>query len=85
MLFIVRYLLILLIRTYRAIWYPIYRGMKDAGIPTPECACVPTCSEYAILAIRKLPAHRAIIQISYRLKRCGQYHKEGQKRVVDYP
>lgn len=67
--------------SYRAVWYPIYRGMRDRGARVPACRFEPTCSEYAIRASRLYPWHVAMRKICGRLLRC----RRGGGGGVDYP
>lgn len=48
-----------------------------------RCCCkfVPTCSEYAILALQKYQFIRAVVKIIIRLIRCSPISRGG----IDYP
>lgn len=45
-----------------------------------RCVCQPSCSDYAILALKKYSAVKAILLIYKRLKRCY-----GNELIIDYP
>jgi len=46
-----------------------------------RCKFIPTCSEYAILALQRYHIFKALALISYRLIRCSPLSKGG----IDYP
>ncbi len=66
-------LIIGLIEWYRKYLSPLKRY--------PTCRFIPTCSEYAILAIEKYGLWKGGIKAIYRLLRCHPFCKGG----VDYP
>ena len=47
----------------------------------PTCRYIPTCSEYAILAIEKYGAFKGTFKAIYRVLRCNPFSKGG----VDFP
>lgn len=47
----------------------------------PCCRFYPTCSQYAILAIKKYGALRGTLKAAWRILRCNPFGKGG----VDYP
>lgn len=47
----------------------------------PSCRFYPTCSEYAILAIRKYGAFKGMCKAIWRILRCNPFSKGG----VDMP
>ena len=47
----------------------------------PCCRFYPTCSQYAILAIKKYGALRGTLKAVWRILRCNPFGKGG----VDYP
>lgn len=65
-------LLISMIELYRNYISPLKK---------PCCRFYPTCSQYAILAIKKYGALRGTIKAVWRILRCNPFGKGG----VDYP
>lgn len=65
-------LLISIIEFYRKHISPLKR---------PCCRFYPTCSQYAILAIKKYGALRGTLKAAWRILRCNPFGKGG----VDYP
>lgn len=65
--------LITLIRQYQS---------KVSPIIKPACRFEPTCSEYAVLALRKHNLLSAIYKIIIRIIRCNPFTK---KETVDFP
>lgn len=59
-----------LVRLHQAFWRPIYRGMADRGVDIAVCRFQPTCSNYAIDALKKYPLSLACRKIFMRLLRC---------------
>ncbi|MBE7020853.1 MAG: membrane protein insertion efficiency factor YidD [Ruminococcaceae bacterium] len=47
----------------------------------PTCRYIPTCSEYAILAIEKYGILKGSVKAVWRILRCNPFSKGG----VDYP
>lgn len=47
----------------------------------PSCRFYPTCSEYAILAIKKYGALKGTLKAIWRILRCNPFSKGG----IDYP
>ena len=47
----------------------------------PRCRFYPTCSEYAILAIRKYGAFKGSLKAAWRILRCNPFSKGG----IDMP
>jgi putative component of membrane protein insertase Oxa1/YidC/SpoIIIJ protein YidD len=76
MMFIPRWFAILVIHIYRLFGSPYmrYRGVR--------CLRIPTCSEYAILALRKYPLVQAIKMIYQRVKDCNVGNS---RSFIDYP
>ncbi|MBE7014375.1 MAG: membrane protein insertion efficiency factor YidD [Ruminococcaceae bacterium] len=58
-----------------------YRNYLSGLKRYPTCRYIPTCSEYAILAIEKYGAFKGSLKAIYRLLRCNPFSKGG----VDYP
>jgi putative membrane protein insertion efficiency factor len=69
---IARSVLIGAVRLYQKILSPYMGG---------NCRFYPSCSEYAILAIRKNGAVRGSVKTAWRLLRCNPFSKGG----IDYP
>ncbi len=67
-------LLIFIIRMYRVFLSPI-KGM-------PSCRFVPTCSEYAIEAIKYYGPVRGILKALVRVLKCHPFHPGGYDPVV---
>ncbi|MDO5311209.1 MAG: membrane protein insertion efficiency factor YidD [Clostridia bacterium] len=65
-------LLISIIEFYRKYISPLKK---------PCCRFYPTCSQYAILAIKKYGALRGTLKAAWRILRCNPFGKGG----VDYP
>lgn len=65
-------LLISIIELYRNYISPLKK---------PCCRFYPTCSQYAILAIKKYGALRGTLKAVWRILRCNPFGKGG----VDYP
>ena len=59
----------------------IYRKYLSGLKRYPTCRYIPTCSEYAVLAIEKYGAFRGTLKAIYRVLRCNPFSKGG----VDYP
>jgi len=47
----------------------------------PKCRFYPTCSEYAVLAIKKYGLLKGLIKAIFRILRCNPLSKGG----IDYP
>jgi len=62
------------IRAYRAVISPL--------LP-PSCIYTPTCSEYAILAIRKHGAYKGTVLAVKRIIRCHPWHEGGYDPVPE--
>ncbi|MEK6649985.1 MAG: membrane protein insertion efficiency factor YidD [Bacteroidota bacterium] len=62
-------ILVTLVRTYRALLSPI--------LPFNQCRFLPSCSEYAIEALRKHGAWRGTGLAGRRILRCHPYSKHG--------
>ncbi len=58
----------------------LYRRFISPLTP-PTCRFYPTCSEYAILAIRKYGAFRGSLKAVWRILRCNPFSKGG----IDMP
>ena len=63
--------------------FPIkfYRKFLSPLKRYPTCRYIPTCSEYAILAIEKYGVIKGILKAVWRVLRCNPFSKGG----VDYP
>jgi uncharacterized protein len=68
----VKFVLISLIRVYQAVISPL--------LP-PSCRFTPTCSTYAIEAVRKYGALRGTYMGARRLLRCHPFHPGGYDPV----
>lgn len=64
----IKRLLILLIKFYRIYISPL---------KPPTCRFVPTCSEYALLAIEKYGVYRGSVKAIKRILRCHPFHPGG--------
>ena len=73
---VLRYILLFMVYTYQIIGSPI---MRRRGVC---CMRVPTCSQYAVLALRKHPVPKAIRLIRQRVKDCRVGASRG---LIDYP
>jgi len=65
---IMRFVIILLIKSYKLFISPVF---------PPACGYHPTCSEYAIEALREHGALRGLYLAVNRLFRCTPFHKAG--------
>ena len=70
---------VVLIKIYRAVWHPIYRGAADAGFPLVHCSLEPSCSEYALQVFEKEPFPRALRMVWKRLLLCHRTRKKQMK------
>ncbi|CVK18587.1 MULTISPECIES: membrane protein insertion efficiency factor YidD [Sporomusa] len=57
-----------------------YRGFISPLKP-PSCRFVPTCSEYALLAIEKYGVARGLVMAVRRILRCHPFHPGGYDPV----
>lgn len=48
---------------------------------TPSCRYIPTCSEYAVIAIEKYGVRRGGVMAIKRILRCHPFHKGGYDPV----
>ena len=64
--------LLLLIRFYRGFLSPL---------KPPSCRYIPTCSEYAMLAVEKYGAAKGSFLAIKRILRCHPFHKGGYDPV----
>lgn len=64
--------LLLLIRFYRAFLSPL---------KPPSCRYIPTCSEYAMIAVEKYGAAKGSFLAIKRILRCHPFHKGGYDPV----
>ncbi|MBI4777107.1 MAG: membrane protein insertion efficiency factor YidD [Deltaproteobacteria bacterium] len=67
-----KYTLIVLIQLYRWVISPIF---------PPSCRFTPTCSEYALEAVRKYGAVRGAFRAVRRVLRCHPFHPGGYDPV----
>lgn len=65
-------LFIALVRFYQKIISPLFG---------PKCRFYPTCSEYAILAVKKYGFVKGFFKAVFRILRCNPFSKGG----IDYP
>ena len=65
-------ILLLLIRFYRVFLSPL---------KPPSCRYVPTCSEYAMIAVEKYGAAKGSFLAIKRILRCHPFHKGGYDPV----
>lgn len=65
-------LFIALVRLYQKIISPLFG---------PKCRFYPTCSEYAILAVKKYGFVKGFFKAAFRILRCNPFSKGG----IDYP
>ena len=63
-----KFVLVFLIRVYQALISPL--------LP-PSCRFTPTCSQYAVEAIKKHGALRGVYMAARRLLRCHPFHPGG--------
>ena len=65
------------------IYQKVISPFKDAFLPYPsQCKFYPTCSEYAVLALKKYGAIKGALKIIMRLLKCGPGLNKGG---VDLP
>lgn len=64
--------LLLLIRFYRGFLSPL---------KPPSCRYIPTCSEYAMIAVEKYGALKGSLLAVKRILRCHPFHKGGYDPV----
>ena len=57
-----------------------YRGFLSALKP-PSCRYIPTCSEYAMIAVEKYGAAKGSFLAIKRILRCHPFHKGGYDPV----
>ena len=65
-------LLLFLIRFYRT---------QLAPLPPPACRFIPTCSEYAYLAVERFGAARGSLLAAKRLAKCQPFHRQ---KTIEY-
>lgn len=58
----------------------LYKLVISPILPN-SCRFYPTCSDYAILSIKKYGVFKGLIKAIYRILRCNPFSKGG----VDYP
>lgn len=66
---------VVLIKIYRSVWHPVYRGAADAGFPLVHCSLQPSCSEYALQTFEKEPFWRGVRLVWARLLLCHRTKK----------
>jgi len=68
-----------------SVFHTVYRRFFSPALhllmPGFGCRFVPTCSHYAVIALRTFPLHRALFLIGRRILRCHPWHDGG----VDWP
>ena len=69
------------IRIYQMITHPVYHALPKIGINIRLCKFEPSCSDYAIEAIRKNGLLRGSIQGLQRLVRCNPFSRGGYDPV----
>lgn len=71
--------------TPRAILVSLIRGYQKYLSPLfpPTCRYVPTCSEYAIIAIRRFGCLRGGWMATWRVLRCNPWHRCGYDPVPE--
>ncbi|WP_196593517.1 membrane protein insertion efficiency factor YidD [Pectinatus sottacetonis] len=57
-----------------------YRGFISPMM-MPSCRYIPTCSEYAVIAIKKYGARKGGYMAVKRILRCNPFHKGGYDPV----
>ena len=57
-----------------------YRGFLSPLMP-PSCRYIPTCSEYAMIAVEKYGAAKGSFLAIKRILRCHPFHKGGYDPV----
>jgi putative membrane protein insertion efficiency factor len=68
----IRVLVLAPVKAYQRLVSPLLR---------PRCKYVPSCSEYAVLAVREFGVARGVILAGWRLLRCNPASHGG----IDYP
>lgn len=66
-----RWFLTTLLKFYRAALSPLFMALGA------RCRFHPTCSEYALEAVSRLPLPRAVVLIAWRVLRCGPWSPGG--------
>ncbi len=69
------------LRTAAILPIRVYQKLISPFIPANTCKYHPSCSEYAVLAIRKRGLLRGVPLAAWRLLRCNPWSPGG----VDYP
>jgi uncharacterized protein len=69
------------LRTVMVLPIRLYQLLISPLIPANTCKYHPSCSEYAVLAVRKHGAVRGFALAAWRLLRCNPWSHGG----VDYP
>jgi putative component of membrane protein insertase Oxa1/YidC/SpoIIIJ protein YidD len=59
-----------LIRFHQIVGRRVMDGLRGVGVPVPACSLTPTCSEYAIIALREHGLLRGLRMIWGRLLLC---------------
>lgn len=67
-----KFVILLLIRFYRGFLSPL---------KPPSCRYIPTCSEYAMIAVEKYGAAKGSFLAIKRILRCHPFHKGGYDPV----
>lgn len=66
--------LVLIVRAYRRLLSPLF---------PPSCRFTPTCSEYAIMALRRHGVMRGLLLTTARVIRCNPWSAGGEDPVPD--
>ena len=69
------------VRTVAILPIRLYQKLISPFVPANTCKYHPSCSEYAVLAIRKHGVIRGLPRAAWRLLRCNPWSHGG----VDYP
>ena len=63
------------------IWMILFYRKSISPYKMPSCRFVPTCSEYAILAIQKYGVSKGLLLAGMRLLKCHPFHAGGYDPV----
>ncbi len=59
----------------------VFYQKRISPLKKPCCRFYPTCSEYALLSVKKYGAFRGLLKALWRILRCNPLNKGG----IDYP